>query len=152
MLQGKQPIAPHPEDVRVNARLASYPNETVERQTIQEVDQAVWARTRDYEQYLIAASRKAREDAQVDTTAAQETIDALQSEIRWGLDRPIGEVQNNIGDLAARYKQLQGVAAQVIAALERADRTEAFWAEKLADPSAALSALWEKFPMIRPLV
>jgi hypothetical protein len=136
----------------MNTRLATYPNSEAERETLKAVDDAVFQRAREWEQYLVQAARQARVDAQVDTTAAQDTIDALQGEIRFALDRPIGEVQNNIGELAARYKTLRVTAERAIEALGRADHNEEVWAAKLADPYADLVALWSRWPMVRPQV
>jgi hypothetical protein len=145
-------INPHPEEVRIAVRYQNFPNQEIEREIIQQTDRAVFERVHDYEQMLVGQIQTLRQEADVDLTAGNETISALQSEVRWALEVPTGELQNDLPAIAARYKTLRATAEKVIAALEKADRDEQALAARCADPHKSLNELWTRWPILRPVI
>jgi hypothetical protein len=141
---------PNPASLRVEARQRTYSNSTEEREAIDSTDRAVFDRVQAYEQALVEQTRAARTSAQLHEDAAVEIASALRNEVIRALDRPATEV--DLEAVALRYKKLRAMGEQAISALNRAAADEEYRRPKLAAPYEDAVALWDKWPIVRPII
>lgn len=139
---------PNPHEVRENARRAQYPNSTTEREVLAEIDNAVWDRVRVHEDYIAEAIQNGRKGASADMAAADLFVDQVRTDVVY----PLTEGRLPTADLAQRYRTLKAVAEKAIAELERAEEQEALFAAQLDDPYADVVKLWDKWPLLRPII
>ncbi len=141
------PIDPHA--ARVAARQASYPNSTVERDTIRKVDDAVFDRVRPFEQEMVRNAREWIGNADVHDQAGSALEDALREDVRRLADRSDTTVDQ---DLAARYRALARDAEKAIRQLEAQATHAEFTAARLESPYDEVMRSTRKYPVIRPTI
>lgn len=137
--------AAHPHQLRLNARENSYPNRRVEQEAIANIDQEVFERVRDYESIIVAASTEFLAEQKVHLDSAYEVAKMLDTEIR----RPLGSGASS-AEVIARYEDLRRRSESVKAALHAADVAAEYHEKRTDDPYAAMCAMWDRFPILRP--
>jgi hypothetical protein len=142
------PLQPNPHDLRITARQLNYPNRAFEDAAVKAVDDAVLDKVRFYEAQLVGSARDLMEAEKVHEVAAKEVVELLNTELRY----PLLDGATPTAELAAQYERLRGQALAVKRSLMRAENDAAALASQAADPYKAVTALWEKWPNIRPIL
>lgn len=139
---------PNPEEVRRRTRLKSYRNELQERDAVAAVDKVVFAHTLQHEIQLNQRAHAFRERARLVEARASHVVTALRAEVIDALRSDALAHQS----IAIRWRELYR-EAEAVRSLLRAACEEADWLKtKLDDPHGDLVRLWDRWPVIRPVV
>lgn len=126
-----------PEDfdiARSRVRDATYPNATVERDTIHAVDAQVFEEVREYEARPVTGGHALVETAQVEARDA-EALAGLRASITAPLERAtLTETSTDLAKVVDRFNVLSAEAERALAALDRVEAAAVWSAEKLRDP------------------
>ncbi len=136
----------HPHKLGVLAREMRYGNAQDERQTIRDVDSAVFGKVRDYERQLVARAETLRKKARDQATALADELAALDSEV----GRPLAEGEAPSPALAKRYSQLQSQFDRTRQNLEGTVHEMEVAEAKAADPYGSYMEIMDKWPLVRP--
>lgn len=139
----------HPHDVRLAARVATYPNSTVEQETIRRVDGEVFERVATHEREMVRNANEWLTEADVHHEAADALEDSLRDEVRRVADRSTAVVNR---DLATRYATLKQSAEKNIAYLESLARQAEFTADRLDRPYDEWCRIVSKYPTLMPRI
>jgi len=132
-----------PQEARRRVREKKYWNRADEDAAVREVDQAVFKRVADHERGLLDDSQEHMKHGDRLTRFADEIADSLIDDIRL-------PIQNGVplSELAQPYKTAVANVHKMISDLERAADQAEFWANRLDDPLADATKLWERLPAI----
>lgn len=137
--------AAHPHELRLKAREATYPNLLAERQALTEIDSEVFAKVREYEALIVAASAEYLAEQKVHVDSAYEVAKMLDVEVR----RPL-ESGSSSTETVNRYEELRRLGERVKAALRAADDNAEYHEKRTADPYGAMCETWDRWPILRP--
>jgi hypothetical protein len=141
-------LQPHPHDLRVAARSATYPNAQCESETLRGLDDAVFARVRAFEAQQVEHAQRVRAQVQASTTAIADLVARIRAEVRF----PLTDSQTVDPGLAARYQAIRREAEGKIRTLGLLEQEAEWLQSQAADPYAAYCALVEHWPLIRPVI
>ena len=132
-----------PEEARRRVREQKYWNRSDEVDAIRAVDQAVFNRIADHERGLLEDSDAHMKRGRALTQSVDQLVGALVEDIAL-------PIQNGVplADLAQPYKTAVANVQKAIDDLEHAARTAEYWAERLDDPMADATRLWDRLPSI----
>jgi len=139
----------NPHDVRVAARIATYPNSTAERETIARVDREVFDRVAAHERVMVQNANEWLTAADVHHKAGDALEDALRDDVRSAADRSTARVDK---DLARRYQDLKRDAERNIAHLEHLAREAEFHAARLERAYDEWLRIVSKYPQLMPSI
>ena len=137
---------PNPDDVRISARKATYPNSAVERDALDRIDRAVWDKVKVHERYLVDQARGVMKAGTDGVKRASNVNLSIYTDVIVPLRD--GAVPSTA--LAKTYERLRVEAELTKSALRRAQRDAEALIPGVADPYAALVKVWEKYPVLRP--
>jgi len=138
----------NPHQLRVAARQNAYPNQATETAVVSAVDEAVWAHVRQYERMTVEQSRRMIAERKADEANAVDAITALRTEVV----RPLKDGATPNADFAKQFQQHRLQAESVKASLRRAQADAESLIERNSDVYGSLVKVWEKYPMLRPVI
>lgn len=131
------------DEIRLEARQATYPNSEAERQAVFENEQRVYQAVALHEDNLVNLAEATLNSAE----PVFIRTDALVNDL-WDLRGELENGANASPQVAARFETLRKAAEAEIRALNAVERAANFQAEKVSDPYGSLDALRKKYPAI----
>lgn len=132
------------DQIRSDARNATYANSQQEAEAVFEADQRVYEAVASHEEHLIAQGEAHIESGR----PVFDRTDALVRDLlilRGEMDNP---GVRPTASLAKRYESLRRLAEAELAALQNVERSAVFQANKVADPYGSLDHLRRKYPAL----
>lgn len=132
------------DDIRLEARNATYPNTAAEVKAVTELEQEIDAKVREHEAQLVNVAEAAYasgERVMQDSDALRDDMNTLLTDLERAGAHPTA-------GLAARYETLRKRMESRIAELHRVEADAAFHAAKVTDPYGSLQELRRKYPQI----
>lgn len=132
-----------PQEARRRVREQTYRNRAEEVDAVRAVDQAVFARVADHERGL-------GEDAQEQTKRGEALLRGVDELADSLIDDLAVPIKNGapLADLAQPYRTAIAKVQKAIADLEYAAVQAEYWANRLDDPMADATRLWERIPSL----